>query len=209
MKSLLIKYKLAWLGLALLLSACASVPPPKQPTNVCSIFRQYPDWYWAASDVHRHWGLPINVLMAIIYQESHYQATVKTEQTHILWVIPWGHVTSAYGYSQALKGTWEKYREHENHTWLFTSRDDFSDAADFIGWYTYKIHREAHIPMNDTFHLYLAYHEGIRGYLRHSYMKKPWLIQVAKKVAAQAERYQLQLNQCQSSLPEHPWWHVW
>lgn len=210
MKSLLTKCK--WFLILCsfsLLAACASQPPPKQPNNICSIFRQYPDWYWAAEDVERHWNLPIPSLMAIIFQESHYQANVKTPEKHILWVIPWGHETSAYGYSQALQGTWERYRQHENRSWLFTSRDNFSDAADFIGWYTHRIHVQAKVPMSDTYNLYLAYHEGIGGYQAHSYMKKPWLIQVAKKVQRQAWLYQTQLQSCQASLPERPWWHFW
>ena len=34
----------------LLLSSCAT-PPPKNPENICEIFREHRDWYFAAKEV--------------------------------------------------------------------------------------------------------------------------------------------------------------
>ena len=59
-----------------------------------------------------------------------------------------------------------------------------------------RLIEKAGIPRSDAYSLYLAYHEGIGGYKRKTYLQKPWLIQVAHKVKARSQLYQAQLNQC-------------
>jgi len=194
------------LGL-LALTAC-SKPPPKHPNDLCLIFKQYPTWYWDAQEVQKRWGLPISTLMAIIHQESHFQAGAAPPREKILWIIPWKRPTSAYGYSQAVNATWARYKK-DTGGGFFTNRDTFGDAADFIGWYAKQAHQRAHIPMSNTYEMYLAYHEGIGGYISGTYKSKKWLIAVAQKVQRQAWTYSWQLKQCESSLPQKPWWHVW
>ena len=41
--------------------------------------------------------------------------------------------SSAYGYAQALEGTWDDYRKDTGRRGA--DRDDFADSSDFIGWY--------------------------------------------------------------------------
>lgn len=180
---------------------------PKHVTNVCSIFKQHPKWYWSALDVQKKWHLPVPVLMAIIYQESRFDSTAKPAREKLLWIIPWNRPTSAYGYSQALKNTWKNYKRSTHQT--FASRDTFSDAADFIGWYANQANRRAGISTTNAYQLYLAYHEGIGGYKRKTYAKKRWLMRVAHKVQTRANIYRAQLNQCEPQLPIKPFWHIW
>jgi hypothetical protein len=187
------------------LTGCAQ-KPPQQPENICRIFKQYHSWYWQAQVVEKRWHLPIPVLMAVIYQESRFNASAKPPREKLLWIIPWFRPTSAYGYSQAVKQTWKLYKRETGHS--FVSREAFDDAADFIGWYTHMAHRKAGINQHQAFAVYLAYHEGIGGYQKHTYRKKPWLIQVAQKVERRAKMYQSQLNQCQKNLPSKPFWHI-
>jgi len=52
------------------------------------------------------------------------------------------------------------------------------------------------IALDDTRRQYLAYHEGHAGYARGSYNAKPWLLDVALRVEARAERYRMQLERC-------------
>ncbi len=181
--------------------------PPKQVNNICSIFKQYPDWYHDAKKVERKWHVPVSVQMAIVHQESKFNGKAKPERTKLLWVIPWKRPSSAYGYTQALKPTWEHYKK--NHGGHWASRDDFGDGVDFIGWYANMAHRRAGIPRNDAYKLYLAYHEGIGGYQRKTYLSKQWLINVAHKVSRRAQTYQSQLNSCQSSLKSKSWFSLW
>jgi hypothetical protein len=177
-----------------LLTGCATISPPQQVNDVCRIFNQYPDWYHAARDVERRWLLPIHVQMAIIHQESKFQSDARPPVQYFLGFIPLGRPSSALGYAQALDSTWDLYRQ-SNGGW-FSSRKNFKDAVDFIGWYANGAHRRAGIQRNDAYHLYLAYHEGVTGYLNRSYLKKAWLIPVAHKVSARAKLYQAQMKYC-------------
>ena len=198
--------KLLLLSLLLLLSGCAT-PRPDSTDNVCKIFRQYKKWYWAAQDSETRWGVPVAVQMAVIHQESRFTAKAKPARLKLLWVIPWKRPSSSYGYTQALKETWRGYQRSSGH--LSAKRDAFNDAVDFIGWYAYQAYLRAQIPPDDAFRLYIAYHEGLGGYLKGSYRRKPWLIQVAKKVKQRADTYQDQLNRCQRWLKQKPWYRFW
>ena len=102
--------------------------------------------------------------MAIIHQESRFKADARTPMKYILGVIPTGRQSSAFGYSQALDGTWKEYRQTTGR-WG-ARRDDIYDAADFIGWYLAASNRELGISLSDTRNQYLAYHEGRTGYKR-------------------------------------------
>jgi hypothetical protein len=202
--TLLKRYLLPALCFALM--ACTP-PPPKHQTNVCEIFREYPSWYWAALDSQRKWGVPISTQMAIIHQESHFDGKAKPPRGKILWVIPWSRPTSATGYSQAVNQTWKTYqKETDSH---YSSRNEFDAATDFLGWYLERAHKRLGLPKNNTYDMYLAYHEGIGGFSRGSYKKKNWLINVAKKVQRQADTYHYQLVRCQNSLPKKPWYNFW
>ncbi|OGT30939.1 MAG: hypothetical protein A3E87_08140 [Gammaproteobacteria bacterium RIFCSPHIGHO2_12_FULL_35_23] len=189
-----------------LLTSCAP-SPPNNIENICSIFKQYPSWYWDASSVQAEWGLPISVLMAIIYQESQFRANAAPPREKLLWIIPWKRPTSAYGYSQAINGTWKNYQLDTGR--MSSNRDAFGDAASFVGWFTYQAHIKVGIPMNNAFELYLAYHEGIGGYQLKTYRSKPWLVTVAHKVQLRAQVYRAQLILCKNSLPKKPWWWFW
>jgi hypothetical protein len=190
----------------LILGGCAT-PRPDNVNDVCEIFKQYPKWYWATKDVETRWRVPIAVQMAIMHQESRFSAIAKPPRTKLLWIIPWKRPSTAYGYTQALDSTWSHYKKDSGK--YFVSRDNFEDAADFVGWYGYRAYKKAGISRNDAERLYLAYHEGVGGYQRKTNLSKPWLISVAKKVKRQAARYQAQLNRCQSSLGSKPWWRFW
>jgi len=179
-----------------LLVGCAT-PRPSNVENICSIFNQYPDWYKDAKKAEKKWGIPIPVQMAIIYQESSFNATAKPPRTKLLWIIPWKRPSSAYGYSQALKDTWKDY---EQQTGQWSRRSAFDDATDFIGWYSDQAHKKLGIRPTNTYALYLAYHEGPGGYARRSYLKKPWLIRVSRKVAYRADAYKRQLGGCEGRL---------
>ncbi|CAM2893541.1 transcriptional regulator [Legionella steigerwaltii] len=178
---------------AVVLTACVS-HPPADVNNLCNIFRQYPKWYRDAKDVERRWRVPIPVQMAIIHQESKFNARARPPRQKLFCIIPWKRPSSAYGYTQALHGTWNHYKQSCGG-W-FASRDDFGDGVDFIGWYANEAYKRARVPRTDAYSLYLAYHEGIGGYLRKTYLRKSWLIPVARKVKARSQLYAMQLNSC-------------
>jgi hypothetical protein len=180
----------------LFLAACATLPPPQSVNNVCQIFKQYPSWYHDSEQAQERWHVPIYVQMAIMHQESKFQANAKPPSQLFLGIIPMGRPSSAFGYTQALDTTWDLYRQSTGH--FFASRQDFKDAVDFIGWYANTANQRAKISRTDAYRLYLAYHEGVGGYMKQTYLHKPWLIRVAHKVSAQAAIYQAQLANCRS-----------
>lgn len=180
---------------------------PARPTdinNICHIFQQEPRWYWIAKHTEMKSGVPVSVQMAIIYQESSFEAAAQPPHKKLLGFIPWfGRESSALGYSQALTGTWSRYQRKTGNG---GNREDFEAASNFIGWYSDKIKRELGISPRDAYSLYLAYHEGIAGYQSHSYLYKPWLKHIARKVAWQAHIYQKQLDGCGATLLQKHWW---
>jgi len=190
----MMRKKILWASLAYFaLSGCVSVPP-RDVNNICHIFKQYPRWHVDVLDAERRWHVPVAVQMAIIHQESKFDATAEPPRTKLLWFIPWTRPSTAYGYAQALRSTWALYKKSNGGFWA--SRNDFADGVDFIGWYANQAHRRAGIPRDNAYALYLAYHEGITGYQRKTYLQKKWLIPVAHKVAARAQIYQAQLARC-------------
>ncbi|WP_193162259.1 transglycosylase SLT domain-containing protein [Microbulbifer hainanensis] len=183
---------------ATLLFAGCAVSPPNNPDDICSIFREKKDWYGEAKDAEEKWGTPVPTLMAFLHQESRFVQDARPPRTTILWIFPGPRPSDAYGYAQALSTTWRTYeRASFNYG---ADRDDFGDAIDFVGWYNNTSAKQCRIRGNDTYHLYLAYHEGQGGYNRRTFRNKPWLTKVAHKVSARAQKYQRQLNSCESSL---------
>lgn len=176
-----------------LLASCVT-PQPHDVNNICSIFHQYPSWQQDAVDAARRWRVPVPVQMAIMHQESKFDANATPPRNMLFWFIPWNRPTTAHGYTQALNATWAEYKRTSAGMWA--SREDFTDAVDFIGWYANQAYLKAGIPRDNVHDLYLAYHEGIGGYQRKTYLNKPWLMQVAKKVEVRCKIYQAQLQQC-------------
>lgn len=179
-----------------LVAACGGAPsrPPSDIENACTIVSERPGWMRDMQRVQRRWGVPVEVQLAVIHQESKFRGDARTPHRFLLGIIPMGRQSSAYGYSQALDGTWDEYRR-EAGGWS-ARRDRFGDAVDFMGWYMDQANRRAGIPKTDARGQYLAYHEGISGYLRGTYRRKAWLMQTAAEVDARARRYRAQLASC-------------
>ena len=186
------------LALLLALTACGGGPTDgpalKNMDNACSIVAQRPDYLKAMKRTESRWGVPVAVQMATIYQESKFEARARTPQKFALGVIPMGRQSTAYGYSQALDGTWEEYQRAEGGR--RARRDNIHHATDFMGWYMHLSHTELGIPKSDTQSQYLAYHEGRTGFRRGSYRQKAWLMRVSGEVATRAVLYDAQLRTC-------------
>ena len=178
---------------ALGLSAC-STAVPSDPNNICSIFQEKDSWYAAAHKVHDKYGVPINVAMAIMYHESNFVEDAEPPMRWFLF-IPYGRGSSAYGYAQAQDEVWSDYVEDAGS--MFSDRDDFEDALDFIAWYMVKTKNTNGVPLHDAYGQYLNYHEGWQGYRNGSYKSKSWLLKTARSVAQQSEKYKSQLLRCQ------------
>jgi hypothetical protein len=183
------------LGILLLVVSCGgNYSAPRNLDDACSITDQRPAYLKAMQRAERRWGVPVHVQMATIYQESKFIGNAKTPFTYALGVIPMGRQSSAYGYSQAIDGTWDDYRDGPGRGGA--RRDDIDDATDFMGWYMTQTEEKLGISRWDAENQYLAYHEGRNGYAAGSHKGKDWLLRVAREVAARAETYQMQLISC-------------
>jgi hypothetical protein len=183
--------------LLLFLASCGgggSYSAPRQLDDACAIIRERPQYLRAMEKTERRWGVPVHVQMATIYQESRFVGNARTPYSYTLGVIPMGRQSTAYGYSQALNGTWEEYQRAEGGR--RSKRDDIADATDFMGWYMDESSRSLGISKSDAEAQYLAYHEGRTGYASQSYLGKPWLVEVAAKVQERSELYAGQLAYC-------------
>ena len=167
---------------------------PNDLDNACSIVSQRSGYLSAFKAAERKWGVPVAVQMATIYQESKFVSNAQTPFRYTLGVIPMGRLSTAYGYSQALDGTWQEYQDKQNRQ--RARRDNIRDATDFMGWYMAQSHESLGIPLNDATNQYLAYHEGRGGYARGSYRSKGWLLRVAREVGDRSVMYHNQLKRC-------------
>jgi hypothetical protein len=193
--------------LLLLALAGCTTSQPSDVNNICSIFQEKRGWYDDAHDAQRKWGSPIQVTMATMHQESRFEAKAKPPRKKIFGFIPGPRPSNAYGYSQALRSTWDGYKHSAGN--YGADRDDFADAIDFIGWYHRQSYQRSSIPLNDPYKLYLAYHEGHGGYNRGTYRSKQWLQDVARKVQRVSNTYGQQLKGCEEDLKDKGWFSRW
>ena len=186
--------KLFFLICFLILSSCSSIP--KNTADGCSIYSERYLWYKHAKKVEQKWGTPIYIQLAFIKMESNFDWLAKPKRLKIFKVIPYRRPSSSLGYSQAVIGTWEQYKQETNNK--LATRVRFKDSVNFIGWYTNKTEKLLKISKKDAFKQYIAYHEGWGNY--KNYKKKQKVILLAKKVQQQADKYRLQLKKCQKKL---------
>ena len=143
------------------LAGCASDAPPRNVENACAIFDDRPHWRRAVAKSEARWGAPAHVQMAIIWKESSFVQDARPSRTYALGFIPTGRRSSAYGFPQAIDGTWDWYRKDTGHR--HADRTNFNDAIDFVGWYLNKTWEMNRIPFYDAQRQYFAYHEGHSG----------------------------------------------
>jgi len=175
-------------------TSCSSIP--RNTADGCSIFSERYLWYKHAIKTEKKWGTPIYLQLAFIKMESDFDWLAKPNRQKIFKIIPYKRPSSSFGYSQAVKGTWEQYKKETNNK--FATRARFKDSVDFIGWYTNKTEKILNISKADVFRQYLAYHEGWGNY--KNYKKNEKVIILAKKVSQQANKYRKQLNSCKKKL---------
>ena len=178
----------------ILLIGCSSIPV--NTSNSCSIFDERYLWYKHTKKVEQKWGTPIYVQLAIIKMESDFDWLAKPPRKKIFKIIPFKRPSSSFGYSQAVKGTWEQYKTETGNK--LATRVRFKDSVDFIGWYTNKTETILKISKKDAFKQYLAYHEGWGNYKYYKKNKK--VISLAKKVEKQSNIYKKQLSNCKNFL---------
>ena len=191
MKILKINYLLI---LIIFISGCSSIP--KNVSDSCSIFDERYLWFKYAKKTEQKWGTPIYLQLAIIKMESSFKRFAKPPRKKLFKVLPYKRLSSSFGYSQAVKGTWKQYKDETGNK--FATRTRFKDSVDFIGWYTNKTEKILKVSKKDAFRQYIAYHEGWGNYKNYKSNQK--VIVLAKKVEGYSNKFKKQLNKCSKSL---------
>ncbi|WP_275790901.1 transglycosylase SLT domain-containing protein [Pararhizobium gei] len=188
--------RIAFIVALLLLAGCATAP--RETRNACAIFEQRDGWFdnWERATRHaeRKYGIPAPILLATIYTESSFRPNARPPRTKLLGFIPWKRQSTAYGFSQALNGTWAEYKRSTGD-WS-ARRTNYSDAVHFVAWYHNKSSRKNGIAPSDAYSLYLAYYLGDGGYARGAWRGNAKLQGAARRSANIAGTYAKQLRNC-------------
>ena len=165
----------------------------KQPTernNVCKIFREKPHWVAPAQASYQKWGIPVELMMAIIYHESSFRANARPRDKNGKLL------SSAYGYSQAIDATWRQFQSETNMQ--RARRDKFGDAIYFIGWYSAKsVAANEELSPYDVASLYVFYHDGWSALPEDGSRDiHSQVLDVASKVYKRTLIYHRQLKDC-------------
>ena len=191
-----LKNNLIYLIIFLFLSSCSSVP--KYPQNACKIFSENYLWYKSAKKSSDIYGAPIHIILAFVKKESGFNRWAKPKRTKLFKIVPYKRPSSSFGYSQAVKKTWELYKTETNNPLALRTR--FRDSVLFIGWYMNKTKKINKIPLNDSYRQYLNYYLGWGNYSKKMYKTDKKAIIFAKSVQKQSNVYKGQLAECQKSL---------
>lgn len=179
------------------LSSCALIIEDRKPDrvdNACYILKENKSWNRSLYYAEKNWNVPKHVILSIMHQESSFNHDARPVEGTFLWFFT-TYKSTARGYAQALDLTWEEYKKL-NDKGFFSSRESFNDSSDFMGWYIHRTHMQTGIPKWDAGELYFAYHEGNGGYLKKTYLKKPFLIKAADAVKRRSWKYERQLKDC-------------
>lgn len=178
------------------LVGCAT--PPSRINDICAVFDQRDGWVsnWrsTAYAVEAKYGVPVPILMATVRKESGFKGNAKPRRKKLLGFIPWKRISSAYGYSQALDGTWSQYVKETGNRGA--RRTSFADSVDFVGWYHSKSADTLGIARSDPYNLYLAYYFGWTAYKRGDWRGNASMQSYARDTAKMATTYSAQLQAC-------------
>ena len=178
------------------IASCSSVP--KYPQNACKIFGEKYFWYKHTKKSSETYGVPTYVILAFINKESGFNRFAKPKRSKLFKIIPYKRPSSSFGYSQAIKKTWELYKNETDNPLALRTR--FKDSVMFIGWYINKTKKINKIPVSDSYRQYLNYYLGWGNYAKKAYKTDKKAIIFAKSVEKQSKIYKSQLRECQKSL---------
>ena len=181
------------------ITSCSSVP--KYPQNACKIFGEKYFWYKHTKKSSETYGVPTYIILAFVNKESGFNRFAKPKRSKLFKIIPYKRPSSSFGYSQAVKKTWELYKTETDNPLALRTR--FKDSVMFIGWYINKTKKINKIPVSDSYRQYLNYYLGWGNYAKKAYKTDKKSIIFAKSVEKQSKIYKSQLSECQKSLDKN------
>jgi hypothetical protein len=172
----------------LALSSCSeNETKVDKSTGVCKIISQHSGWNKSLKKAQDNYNLSPAFAMAIIYQESNFDANASSKYS------------SAHGYAQAINGTWKNFQKDVKTN---AKRNNFDDSVQFMGWYMSSLSKSLKLNMSDSTNLYMAYMLGATGFKRYragTFKNKNKIIEdkkIAAKVTSYAKIYESQFKKC-------------
>lgn len=171
----------------LLLLSCSETTNIDTNAGVCEILKQHPNWRKSLKQTQAKYKLEPAFVMALIYQESRFDANAKNKYS------------SAYGYAQVIDSTWKHFQQQIKSN---AKRNNFDDSVKFIGWYMAQLSKILNIKMTDYSNLYMAYMLGATGFKRYkagtlkNHVKIAQDKKIALKVKDYTNLYKSQLRKC-------------
>ena len=196
MQKKILNKNLIYFAIFFFLVSCSSVP--RYPQNACKIFGENYLWYKSAKKSSNTYGAPIHIILAFINKESGFNRWAKPKRTKLFKIVPYKRPSSSFGYSQAVKKTWELYKNETGNPLALRTR--FKDSVMFIGWYMKKTKNINKIPLNDSYRQYLNYYLGWGNYAKKVYKTDKKAVIFAKNVEKQSKIYKSQLIECEKNL---------
>ena len=87
------------------LTSCSSVP--KNTKNIVQFLRKNTCGI-STQKMLKKWGVPVHIQLAFVKKKAILIAMLPRHK--LFKVIPYKRKSSSFGYSQAVKGTWEQYK---------------------------------------------------------------------------------------------------
>ena len=196
MQKKILNRNLIYLVVFFFIASCSSVP--KNTSNACKLFGERYLWYKHVKKSSEMYGAPVHIILAFVNKESGFNRWAKPKRTKLFKIIPYKRPSSSFGYSQAVKKTWELYKTETDNPLALRTR--FKDSVYFISWYISKTNKINKIPLNDSYRQYLNYYLGWGNYAKKTYKTDKKAIIFAKSVKKQSNIYKNQLKQCQKNL---------
>jgi len=192
----ILKNNLIYFIIFFFLVSCSSVP--KYPSNACKIFSQKYLWYKNTKKSSEKYAVPVHIILAFVNKESGFNRWAKPKRTRLFKVVPYKRPSSSFGYSQAVKKTWQLYKTETDNPLALRTR--FRDSVMFIGWYMKKTNKINKIPLDDSYRQYLNYYLGWGNYAKKTYKTDKNAILYAKTVQKKSKIYKNQLTECRKTL---------
>ena len=181
-----------------LLSGCAqNYTYQDYSDNICKVVNGHYGWQSALKRTEKQYGISSGLILSVIFYESSFKASARPPADKLMGFIPWQSAT-AFGYAQVKNESWDWYKSH--NPGYFQSRTHFSDSVKFIGWYYQvflaRLEKEHYTKRISDSDFYIAYHDGIGGFLQQGWRENEWLINKSQQVADLASHYNRQLKHC-------------
>ena len=178
-------YSLIVAFITLTITSCSEGAQVDSKMGACEILTQNPSWSKSLKAAQDKYNLPPAYAMALIYQESTFKAEAKSKGS------------TAYGYAQAIDGTWKHFQKDVKPN---AKRNNFDDSVQFVGWYTTQLAKSTKLKMTDSYNLYMAYMLGATGFKRYkagTFKNKDKIVEdkkLAQKVKDFTAHYKAQLK---------------